>query len=289
MIGRLRSAIPQRLEVLSPLLLLGLALIGFLEAEARPVHGGATWPSLTHPLGIDALGRDFLTVIAVGVTDFVAPGLLAVGLLVVVLAGRTWIGLQKPVLPDPSDPEDDSSGLAGASPPRLLIVLVGMLLLEEPSPTVAAGIVLILYLPVALNEVASRLRDLREQEVLAGAMAHGLPLSRVLRRYLLTGYLRETISRHAAALFTQVAFTQIALSYLFGSSSVRAGFGTSWGMEFNRLGPWLLPRRGGLYCPDAGACVEAVSMFHALILLMAIALLIGGLLRLAQPRRETSA
>ncbi|HCP44989.1 MAG TPA: hypothetical protein DIU15_03055 [Deltaproteobacteria bacterium] len=289
MIGQLREGLGQRIEVLCPLVLLGLAAIGFLGPEPRPIQEGAAWPSLAHPLGVDMLGRDFLSVIAVGVTDFVAPGLLAVFALIGALGLRTWVALQRPVLPDYGAPESAPGGLAGASPPRLLIVLLGMLLLEEPSPLVAGTIVLVLYLPVALNEVASQLRDLREQEVLAGAMAHGLPLRRVLGTYLLLGYLKETIARHAAALFTQVAFTQIALSYLFGASSVRAGFSTSWGMEFNRLGPWLLPRRQGMFCPPEGVCVEAVGMMHAVILLTLIAVLLGGLLRLAQPKRVGSA
>lgn len=283
--GSLRQGLAQRIEVLCPILLLGLAAIGFLGPEPRPIQDGAAWPSLAHPLGIDMLGRDFLSVVAVGVTDFVVPGVFAVLALIGALAARTWLALQRPVLPDYGASDSGPAGLAAASPPRLLIVLLGMLLLEEPSPLAAAAIVFILYIPVALNEVSSQLGDLRDQEVLAGAMAHGLPLRRVLGTYLLLGYLKETIARHAAALFTQVAFTQIALSYLFGASSVRAGFGTSWGMEFNRLGPWLLPRRQGLFCPPEGVCVEAVGMMHAVLLLLLIAVLLGGLLRLAQPKR----
>ncbi len=274
----------RRIEALSPVLLAGLALLALFGPEAKPRYGSAAWPSLSHPLGIDSVGRDFLAVLAEGVADFVIPGVLAVGILFVVIAVRLGLALLAPVLPEEGEAEAPS-GLAGASPPRLLLVLVGMLLLEEPSPLVAAAIVLVLYLPVALNEVTSRLADLRDQEILAGALAHGLPLHQVLFRYLIGGYVKEHLARHGAALFTQVAFTQIALSYLFGASSVQAGLGTSWGMEFRRLAP-NLPGPQGFFCPSAGVCEPAVSAFQAGVLLVSAIFLLGGLLRLAQDRME---
>ncbi len=301
----LRGAIAGRPEVLSPVLLLGFALIGWFGAEAKPSGRGAAWPSISHPLGLDKSGRDFLSVVAGGVSDFVVPGLCAVLALVLVLALRSWLALQRPVLPSAAD-GDEAGGLAAASPPRLLLVLVGMLLLEEPSPLLAAGIVFVLYLPVALQELSSQLSALRQQEVLAGAMAHGLPLGRVLRGYLLTGYLRELIGRHSAALFTQVAFTQIALAYVFGASSVRGGLAISWGAEFEKLAPFLMPPRKLLAdivgssarseeclylgwrscygCLPEGVCTEAVSSFQAFTLLVVVMGLLGGLLLLAQPR-----
>ncbi len=303
----LRSAVAGRMEVLSPILLIGFAGIGWFGAEAKPVGPGAAWPSMAHPLGLDSAGRDFLSVVAGGVADFVLPGLCAVAALVLVLAARAWLALQRPVLPE-GNQRDRVGGLAAASPPRLLLVLVGMLLLEEPSPLVAAGIVLLLYLPVALQELVSQLSALRQQEVLAGAMAHGLPLRRVLGKYLLVGYLRELIGRHCAALFTQVAFTQIALAYVFGASSVRAGIAISWGSEFEKLAPFLMPPRRFLMdlfgasardeeCLHLGwrecygcqvdlVCDQAVNSFHAALLLLIIMSLLGGLLLLSQPRQQ---
>ncbi len=279
MIARLRTV---RWSLASPVILLLLAGLGLMQRAPRPIHGDPAWPSLSHPLGVDSLGRDFLSVVGAGVVDFAIPGLVVVALLAAILAGRAWLFLLQPVLPT-GEPPAEAGGLAAASPPRLLIVMVGMLLLEEPSPLIAAAIVLALYLPVALHEVTSHLRSLREEEVLAGIVAHGLPMLRVLERHLIRGYLREPLVRHCASLFTQVAFTQIALTYLFGTAEVSAGLVVSWGDEFERLAN-AIPQRSGFFCPPgAEACAQAVSAFQGSVLLAASLLLLGGLLRLAKP------
>ena len=147
---------------------------------------------------------------------------------------------------------------------------------------VAALIVTCLYLPVVLSEVGTHLRSLRDQEVLAGVVAHGLPTSRILIRHMLGGWLKEPLVRHSSALFGQVAFTQIALAYIFGTSAVASGLAVTWGMEFKRLAR-SLPGSSGLYCPGEGACAQAVASFHGAVLLLASLALLGGVLRLAQP------
>lgn len=268
----------------APVLLAALGLWGKVGPAPRPIYQGPAWPTFGHLLGIDATGRDFLSVLSAGASDFVLPGMAAVALLLLALTIQSWITLQRPVLPE-GELNEASSALAAASPPRLLIVLVGMLMLDEPSPTVAASIVAALYFPVALNEISTHLRSLREQEVLAGAMAHGLPIRYVVVRYLLGGYLREPIARHAAALFTQVAFTQIALSYLFGASAMTAGLGVSWGMEFRHLASQL-PGSAGALCLPGKVCAPHVAAFHWLALLGASLFLLGSLFRMSQPRTQ---
>jgi ABC-type dipeptide/oligopeptide/nickel transport system permease subunit len=276
------SAQPRiRTPMLAPFVLLGLTSWGLRYREPRPMFGDAAWPSLAHPLGIDDVGRDFLQVLSAGVVDFAVPGFVMVALLAAVVAARAGWFLLQPVLPT-GEQAEGASGLAAASPPRLLIVMVGMLLLEEPNPMVAAAIVLVLYLPVALQEVSSHLRSLREEEVVAGIVAHGLPIRRVLGRHLLRGYLSEPLLRHCASLFTQVAFTQVALAFLFGTSSVSRGLAVSWGMEFKNLAKGI-PQRSGFYCPGDGVCEQAVTAFQGSVLLLASLLLFGGLLRLARP------
>jgi hypothetical protein len=254
------------------------------------VADGPRWPGLAHPLGVDSLGRDFVTVLAHGAVDFAVPGVLAtLGLWAVMaaVAGGTLLG---DVLPRGAGPGDgapggagSSGGLVAASPPRLLLVMLGMLLLDEPSPALAAAIVLGLHLPVALHELAGRLRDLREQEVLAGILAHGVPFSRVLLRHLLLGWLRAPLARHGAALFTQVAFTQVALAYLFGTSHVSPGLAVSWGMEFRRLSA-AVPGPRGFVCEPGQVCAAAVSTFHAAVLLLLALGLLGSLVRASRPR-----
>lgn len=270
-----------RITLLAPFALAGLTSWGLRHREPRPMFGDAAWPSLRHPLGVDAMGRDFLEVLSAGAVDFAVPGVVMVLVLVGVVAARAGWFLLQPVLPT-GEAHQEAAGLAAASPPRLLIVMVGMLLLDEPNPLLAAAIVLGLYLPVVLHEVGNHLRALREEEVLAGIVAHGLPIARVLDRHLLRGYLAEPLLRHCASLFTQIAFTQIALAFLFGTSSVSTGLAVSWGMEFKRLAKGI-PQRSGFYCPGDGVCEQAVTAFQGSVLLLASLLLLGGLLRLARP------
>lgn len=272
-----------RPALLAPIGLFGLLVLGWMEPSPRPIHGDVAWPSMEHWLGVDGTGRDYLRVLAAGALGFARPGVVVVAALVAAMALRVWLFLLQPVLADRGEDSSSGAGLAAASPPRLLLVMVGMLLLEEPSPMLAAAIVAGLYLPVALSEITGHLRSLREQEVLAGVVAHGLSVRRILTRHLLGGYLAEPVLRHAAALFAQVAFTQIALAYIFGTSSISAGLAVSWGGEFKRLAPHLVPRARGFGCGPVGTCDEAVLAFQAALLLFASLALLGGLLRLARP------
>jgi ABC-type dipeptide/oligopeptide/nickel transport system permease subunit len=159
-----------------------------------------------------------------------------------------------------------------------LLVMIGMLFLEEPSPWFAAGIVTVLYLPVCLDECGAKLSSLRAEQVLAGAIAHGLSTPRLVFRHLLGGHLRAPLLRHGATLFTQVAFTQIALAYVFGGSAVSSGLSVSWGMEFRRLVA-RLPSRGPSMCVPDVVCEPQVALFHCTLLVGASLLLLGGLLR----------
>lgn len=258
-----------------PAVLLLLAVLPPMGLRAVPAHGAADWPSLRHPLGIDVLGRDFLGVLAHGAADFVGPGLFAVLLLLCVLAGRCLLATRRPVL-DPA-PASDSAWFLLAAPPRLLLVMVAMLLFDEPSPWVAAAVVLGLYLPIALDETTTRLRDLAEGQVLAGLVAHGLSPVRIACRHLLFGHLRDAASRHAAMLFVQVAFTQIALSWVFGAAATTPGLGVSWGMEFKRYTAQL-PTTTTVCLPDV-ACAPYIAALHAVLLLAVCVMLLGGLLR----------
>lgn len=255
--------------------LAGLAVLPWLGLRAVPSEPGAAWPSLAHPLGIDVLGRDFLGVLAHGAADFVGPGLLAVLGMVAVIAWRAWFATARPVLDAPA--EDSGPGwFLLAAPPRLLIVMMAMLLLDEPSPLVAAAVVTALYLPVALDEIGARLRELQERQVLAGLVAHGLSAPRIVCRHLLGGHLADPVRRHGGMLFVQVAFTQIALAWVFGASAVTPGLGVSWGMELKRYVAQL--PSGASPCVD-GFCPGSIAALHTLLLLAVCVVLLGGVLR----------
>jgi ABC-type dipeptide/oligopeptide/nickel transport system permease subunit len=262
--------------------LCGLSLCSLVGGALRPHASGAKWPSLGHPLGLDSLGRDFLHVLADGTLDFSLPGAAAVLTLVAAIALQgLWTATRSPLSGRPRKGLSEA-WLVLAAPPRLLLVMIAMLFLDEPSPWVAAGIVTFLYLPVALDECASVLQGLREEQVLAGAIAHGLSASRLVLRHLLGGHLRPVLGRHAAALFCQVAFTQLALSYVFGSSAVTSGLSVSWGMEFRRLVA-RLPARSGSGCLPDVVCEPNVALFHCSLLILTGLLLLGGLLRGSGP------
>lgn len=243
--------------------LLALALWA-LVGDPSPEHGAAAWPSLAHPLGVDQQGRDVLALLAHGAAGFVPSGLAAVAALVLAFATVCWRSVGRPALAPPARGE---GWFLLASPPRLLVVMLVMLVLPEPSPWAAAAVVTALYVPLALDEARERLAGLARDQQLAGLVAHGLSQQRIVGRHLLGGHLRELLLRHAGMLFVQVAFTQIALSYVFGGAAVRAGLGVSWGMELRRFASWL---------------PSPIAALHVLLLVAACALLLGGLL----PRRR---
>jgi peptide/nickel transport system permease protein len=267
-------------ELAAPLALLGLALLSWFGWRAVPEHPGPAWPSVAHPLGIDVLGRDFVGVLAHGAADFVGPGALAVLVLLGAVAARASFATARPVLDAVPSARGPGWFLLSA-PPRLLLVMLAMLLFDEPSPFAAAAVVTALYLPVALDEIGTRLRGLQEQQVLAGLVAHGLSAPRIVGRHLLRGHLAGPVRRHGAMLFLQVAFTQIALAWVFGASAVTPGLGVSWGMELKRYAAWL-PSAGGPGCTPDAVCVPWIAALHTTLLLAVCLLLLGGSFRRAE-------
>ena len=263
--------------LVAPLTLAFLAILPVLGIRAVPDQPGPRWPALTHPLGVDVLGRDFLGVLSHGAADFVGPGALAALALLLAVAGRAGIATARPVLDVAPEPRGPGWFLLSA-PPRLLLVMLAMLLFDEPSPGIAAAVVTALYLPVALDEIGARLRDLQHRQVLAGLVAHGLSAPRIVLRHLLGGHLLEPVRRHAAMLFVQVAFTQIALAWVFGASAVTPGLGVSWGMELKRYAAWM-PSASSAPCVPDVACAPAIAVLHSVLLLGACLLLLGGIAR----------
>lgn len=233
------------------------------------------WPSPAHPLGVDVLGRDFFWVLTRGAAELALPAAAAVLGVGAVLAARLWFATARPVLEEAPTGEAPPWLLLSA-PPRLLLVMLAMLPLDQPSTAVAAAVVAALHLPVALAELDVRLAALRANEVLAGLVAHGLSVRRIVARHLLAGHLREPVERLSRVLLVQVAFTQLALGAVFGGSAVTEARSVSWGMELRRYAA-ALPV-GSLTCPPEGACPPLVATMHGALLLLACVLLLGGTL-----------
>jgi len=75
-----------------------------------------------------------------------------------------------------------------------------------------------------------------------------------------------------------VAFTQIALAWVFGASAVSPGLGVSWGMELKRYAAAL--SSGG--CTPDVVCPGSVALLHTVLLLTVCLALLGGVARTAE-------
>jgi len=275
----LRARLSTGLRLWPLWLLLVFQAASWLGPGAGRPGGPAAWPGPLHPLGVDGRGRDFLWVVMHGAERFTVPAVVAAVALIaaitlyaaatlvrgpslhgLVRAGSRWVGTM----------------------PRFLVVLLAMMALPEPSVWLMAAVLLVLYLPVALDEAAVRLEVLDREEILLGARAHGLPRWRVVVRHLALGHLRPALSAHAAYLFVQVALTEIAVAYVFGGSAIVPGLATSWGMELRQL-MGRIPRFDGHACwGQPSPCVAHVEAFQAAALVLVVAVLLGGVLRLAR-------
>ena len=267
-----------------PLVVLGVFQVAcWLAPRAGRAGGDAAWPSLSHPLGVDGRGRDFAWVVVHGAEHFTLPALAGSIALVAILVGYAAATLTR------------GSAVHGWTRalsrgvgilPRLLVVLLVMMALPEPNVWVMAAVLLLLYLPVALDEVAVRLEVLGREGVLLGARAHGLPAWRIVSGHLALGHLRPALSAHAAYLFAQVVLTEIAVAYVFGGSAILPGLATSWGVELRQL-MGRIPRFGDRACwGQPPPCEAHVEAFQAAALVLVVGLLVGGVLRLTRSHRE---
>ncbi len=263
-----------------PLIALGLfQAVSWLLPDPDRITTGAAWPSLQHPLGVDGRGRDFAWVVISGAERFTLPAAIVALLLAAAIVAYAALTLAR----GPS-----VHGLARAASrwvgtlPRFLVVLLAMMALPEPNVWVLCGVLLALYLPVALDEAAVRLEVLEREQVLLGARAHGVPRRRVVLRHLALGHLRPTLAAHATYLFAQVALTEIAVAYVFGGSAILPGLATSWGVELRQL-MGRIPHPGSRVCwGQPPPCEAHVEAFQAAALIAVVALLIGGMVRLSR-------
>ena len=265
--------------------LLAFQISCWLSPSPSRASSGAAWPSLPHPLGVDGRGRDFAWVVISGAERFTMPAAVVACLLALAIVVYSAMTLTRgPAI----------HGLARATSrwvgtlPRFLVVLLVMMALPEPSVWVMSAVLLALYLPVALDEAAVRLEVLGREQVLLGARAHGIPVHRVVLRHLALGHLRPTLAAHCAYLFAQVALTEIAVAYVFGGSAILPGLATSWGVELRQL-MGRIPHPGSRVCwGQPSPCEAHVEAFQAGALVLVVALLLGGVIRLARGQHSAT-
>jgi len=266
-----------------PLAILAVFQIAcWIAPRAGRTGGNAAWPSLEHPLGVDGRGRDFAWVLVQGAEHFTLPAFAAsLALIAALVLYASFTLTSRTTIHGWTRALSRSVGTL----PRLLVVLLVMMALPEPSVWVMAAVLLLLYLPVALDEVAVRLEVLDREDVLMGARAHGLPAWRIVSRHLALGHLRPALAAHATYLLAQVILTEIAVAYVFGSSAILPGLSTSWGVELRQL-MGRIPRFGDRACwGQPSPCEAHVEAFQAAALVLAVGLLVGGVLRLARSGR----
>ncbi len=206
-----------------------------------------TRPSLRHPLGTDALGRDQLTRILYGGRISLAVGLAGAGvsLLIGVIVGGVagmrggWVELAIMRLID-----------FLYAIPLLLVVIALMVVLRPGLANVFIALGLVYWLQMA-RMVRARVAELRVREFVEAARALGAGPSRILTRHLLpntTGVIVVT----ATFMVPQAIFTESFLSFLgLGVQQPHA----SWGMLASEGLPALMTHPHVIAFPALAICL----------------------------------
>ncbi len=198
-------------------------------------------PSLSHPFGCDAQGRDIAMRIFKGTQAFFWPGLLAVmlslslGSLLGTLAGYAR-GFTSSVV-------RGGLQLIDTLPRLVFIVLICTIL--DPKISVIAGVTGILFVPTIATSVQRKVETLASEDYILAHLAHGFHPAFVLGYHVLWLQCRPLLIRQACSVFSYVLFVETALSYL-GDYGVQEP-APSWGnmvaqtREGAGFWPWFVP------------------------------------------------
>ncbi|MEV5436870.1 ABC transporter permease subunit [Streptomyces sp. NPDC052682] len=183
-------------------LLLGVLALG-LPRDPLALNTGERLeaPSLTHPFGTDALGRDVLARVAHGALDTL---LLALAL----SAATLFLGVLLGLVPRLSGPLAE---MAAAVPPVLAALLVAAVA-GSGGATPALAVTAVAWAPLATH-TSALLRQERATAHLAAARALGADRPYLLRRALLPAVL-PPVTRHALLRLPGVALALASLGFL---------------------------------------------------------------------------
>ncbi|PRY02429.1 ABC transporter permease subunit [Allonocardiopsis opalescens] len=207
--GALAPAVPRgrRRHDLAPALvaavLLAAVAAGLLrDPAATSLADRLAAPSLAHPLGTDAVGRDLLArfghgaLLSVGTGVAVSAVALVVGLLVGLAAARARAG---------------AGDVLNAVPPVLMGVLVASV--TGPGPLgAAAAVALVAWIPLAVH-ARTLAAEVRAAGFFQAAVAGGAGRGRLLRRHLLPSVL-PGVARHALVRVPHNTLALAGLSFL---------------------------------------------------------------------------
>lgn len=210
-------------------------------------------PSQMPPFGADMQGRPLTEYATQGARVVAIPSLIA-GMLVTVLAtiGGLARCMERPLL---NALIQSASELVGALP-RMVVILVAALMLPSdwrglmPLAVVWA----ILAAPGAMDEAGAAAARLGGTRFVEALRAHGFSGFRIYAIHIIAYNLRPVVIRQGAEIMMQVAFLEVALSYL-AVKSERPSF-----THPDSLRSWADLLNMGY----VGLVVDGVPMLHAL-------------------------
>jgi len=191
----------------------GLALTAPGSLPAAELSRAYLPPWEAPPFGTDQRGRPLWATLAQGASVLLGPSLLA-GVLVALAA--TLGGLARCLALPWLDAGIALVGELVGSLPRMVVVLVAALLLPggARSLTPLALVWAALCAPGAIDEAAAVAERLGGARFVEALRAHGFGWARIFLLHLAVRNLRPVVVRQGAEVTLQVAFLEIALSYL---------------------------------------------------------------------------
>lgn len=188
--------------VIGAVLLLGVAVGLVRDPDAVTLAARLDPPSVAHPLGTDALGRDLLARFGHGALLSVGAG-VAVSLVALVVGGVAGVW--------GSRTRTGAADVLNALPP----VLVGVLLAAVTGPGLAgaaAAVALVTWIPIAVH-ARTLAAEVRASGYHQAAVAGGAGGGWILRRHLLPSVL-PAVARHALMRIPHNTLSLAGLSFL---------------------------------------------------------------------------
>ncbi|MEM1008973.1 MAG: ABC transporter permease subunit, partial [Myxococcota bacterium] len=209
----------------SSLLLLvcvGSAGVNYDPVSSRYTYPPNLWPSWRLWLGTDHLGQPLLTLVLVGTQSFFLPGVVAA---CCALFGGVVLGSCSGYY----------GGLGGGVArylstllqcfPHLIFILLGITIFGS-NMYVLALMMGVLYMPRVGDEIHRKIMQLKSEDFVLAARAHGLSRHWILFRHLLWSHCLPLILRQLVFLWGALILLETSIRYLAGGSLSKT---ISWG------------------------------------------------------------
>lgn len=168
------------------------------------------WPSLSHWLGTDHLGRDVGLRLAGALGSFARPALLAAALSA---TGGTLVGIGAAWIGGPLGSLTRTMATAMLALPQLVTVLLVLMAFGAGSLVLGGAVGIVGAAHTGLR-VADRITALKQAEFVLAARAHGLSDAHVLMHHVLRLACGDVLLRGAGEAVASVAVFDVTLAYL---------------------------------------------------------------------------